>query len=844
MVNNATRGFTLPNGFKIIYTPDKGRPIVSLQIYVRVGSVWERENEAGFSHFMEHLVFKSTAKYPANRIMDIASGLGASINAYTEYDSTCFYLTVPSEFLAEGMDLLAELVKNPNFSDEDFKSEKKVVIEELKQYQNDPEENFVEAIPALYFKHNPYRNPIVGNQESLKNSTPEDLRKFFSERYTPDNCFIVVTGDFDEENLKKVIDTFFLDWNASKSVDVKIEPEACPEEFRYCFKQSKLRKDIIAITLPELSDLHPDAYSLNLAMKVFASGKNSILYKRLYNEEKLIDTVKLYSFSGKIDGVAAIVIFPKHNKDIEKIFRIFLEELSKLSWYGLSDETIRKHRVELEHSYRYSFEFVETLGSVIGSEELLGDYQNLYSYLHKTAEINAQSVRKVIDEIINIKYLQLMHTGKTALDTDAITAIYKEFNILSDTQQQPTEFEEIQLSNGIVLMMKKVIGKPTVGIAATFNASQLNEPEKYRGINQFTAAMLQFGNIKRDHESLLEYCIDNGISLSCDPMMDCTVIKVKSFNDRLAQAIEILADVLEKPTFPMEHIKQYRQTCISSLDRMKDYPASIAYRQFKQYLFGSDSNFVGSLGEKKHLQIITRNQLLDWYAKYYQKAPLYISIVGNIDFKEVKALFEKQFKQKRKPINLRRRLTAHTPAKRTKIVTNDETQAVIYCGGKACTISEREYNTAFFVLSQIIGGEMNSRLFNLLREKHGLAYSVSFDVHSYKDFGYYAINCITDRENDKFAIELIKQVLSDIVKNGVTEEELRVARNYIKGQRLIGEESMMSQAKILSYLRALGYDYQYYLERDKRLESVTCETMQQLAKEYLNEDNFYTYIYK
>jgi predicted Zn-dependent peptidase len=211
---------------------------------------------------------------------------------------------------------------------------------------------------------------------------------------------------------------------------------------------------------------------------------------------------------------------------------------------------------------------------------------------------------------------------------------------------------------------------------------------------------------------------------------------------------------------------------------------------------------------------------------------------------EVKALFEKHFKSRRKRYSFRKRLTQHTPLKKTKIVLTDETQAVIYCGGKACTVADQEYNTAFFVLSQIIGGEMNSRLFNLLREKHGLAYSVSFDVHSYTDFGYFAINCITDRENDKFAVELIRQVLNDIARDGITEEELKVAKNYIRGQRLIGEESMMSQAKILSYLKALGYDYQYYLERDKRLESVTCETIKKLAEEYFTEDNFYTYIYK
>lgn len=844
MIDYKTNDYTLDNGFKIIHTPDTGRPIVALQAYVKCGSVWEKENEAGFSHFMEHLVFKSTKNYPANSIMDVASGLGASINAYTEYDSTCFYLTLPSESIEQGIELLAELIRHSNFSDKDFKPERQVVVEELKQYQNDPEENFVELIPAFYFKHNPYRNPIVGNLESLKNATPNDLRDFYKTRYTPDNCFLTVTGDYDLDNLKEIVEKNFTDWTADKSETVTITPEPFPEGFKYHYLPSKLRKDIIAIALPELSDLDPDAYSLNLTMKAFASGKNSNLYKRLYNQEQLVETVKLYSFSGKIDGVAAILIFPKNKKDIPKIFAIVLDELIKLKQKGLSEEAIRKHRIDLEHSYRYSFEFVESFSSILGSEELLGDYRHLYEYMQKVSEVTSLSVERVIQNIINLNYLQLIHTGKTPLDEEMLKSTFDEYKQIPTAKSALKDFEEITLSNGIQLQMKRVVGKPTVGFAASFNVSQLNEPSELTGINQFTAAMLQYGNNKRDYDSLLEYCVENGISISCDPLMDCTIVKSKCFSDRVSQSVELLADVIENPTFPLSHIKQYKQTCLSALDRMKDYPSSMAYHHFKHYFFSLESNLLSSMGEKKNLRAISRTQIIEWYSLYYAKAPLYISVVGDIDFEEVKALFLKHFKTKRNKRVPKSTIVAQTPVKSLKVIDTKQTQAVVSCGGKACTVNDRKHNTAFFVLSQIIGGDMNSRLFSELREEHGLAYSVGFDVFSYSDYGYFALNCITDRENDKFALKLIKQILKDIAENGVTIEELTVAKNYIKGQRLIGEESMMSQAKIHSYLKSLGYDYQYYLDRDKRLEDVTLDTIKEVAQKYFTDSNLFTLIYK
>ncbi len=844
MIKNRTKDFTLDNGFKVIHTQDNSRGIVALQVYIKCGSVWESPEEAGYSHFMEHLVFKSTTSYPNNSLMDIASSLGGAINAYTEYDSTCFYITIPSEYIREGVKILSELVHSANFNEKEFKSERQVVIEELKQYQNDPEENFIEKIPAVFFEHNPYRNPIVGTMESLKSSTPEKLREFYHKHYRPDNCFFVVSGDYQLEELNSIVDDYFATWNSTDSDEIVIKPEEFPKGFKYSFIESKIRKDLVAFVVPEPSDLHPDAHSHNMTMKAFASGKSSILWKRLYLQEQLVDSVKLYSFSGRNDGLAAVVVFPKKNKDIPSIYRIILEELARLKRYGLSSEAIRKHRLDLENSYKYGFEFIESLSSSLGSEEILGDYNYLYEYPVKIAQVNSMTVKKVINNLINIEHTQIAHTGKVSVDENELRKIYNEFYEHKDEEISTKKYEEFELPNGVTLQLKKVTGKPTVGLAASFKVSQLDEPAELRGINAMTVAMLQYGNIKRDYESLLEYCVENGISLTCDPMVDCTVIKSKCFSDRLSQTVALLADVIEQPLFPMSHVKQFKNTCLSALDRIKDYPASMAHKKYKKLLLGDTSRYVSSIGEKKHVKALTRQKVIDWYDKYYKNTKINIAVVGDIDFLEVKQMFEKYFKIKRTKQGKKRRLNNEIINFGTKVIDTKQTQAVINCGGKSCSYSQKEYNTSFFVLSQIIGGDMNSRLFELLREEHGLAYSVSFENNSFCDFGYFNVNCITDRDSDKFALKLIKETLLDIAVNGVTEEELVIAKNYIKGQRLIGEESMMTQAKIISYLKALGYDYTYYLTRDKRLEDVTVESIKHVASLYFKAGNFNTLIYK
>ena len=117
--------------------------------------------------------------------MDEVSRLGGSVNAFTEYNSTCFYLMLPCQHLEKGLEILSQLTRFANFDQQEFATEKKVVLEELYQYQNDPDEWFFENSLAHFFQRTNYRYPIIGNEENLQKSTPEQLRDFYKQKYTP-----------------------------------------------------------------------------------------------------------------------------------------------------------------------------------------------------------------------------------------------------------------------------------------------------------------------------------------------------------------------------------------------------------------------------------------------------------------------------------------------------------------------------------------------------------------------------------------------------------------------------------------------------------------------------------
>jgi len=146
------------------------------------------------------------------------------------------------------------------------------------------------------------------------------------------------------------------------------------------------------------------------------------------------------------------------------------------------------------------------------------------------------------------------------------------------------------------------------------------------------------------------------------------------------------------------------------------------------------------------------------------------------------------------------------------------------------------------VLAQIVGGDINSRMFDLLREKHGIAYSAEFDYDLLNDLGYFDMFAIVDKEKEDFAIELLLKMQADLKRDGVSESEITKAKNYILGQTLMEEESVLSQAQVISSLMALGYDYEFYLGREDRVKAVCGDGVMRILEEYFNFEDEYLHV--
>ena len=196
------------SGIEIIFDKLENISTCSVGVFVKTGSKDESDSEEGISHVLEHMVFKGTEKRNYFQISEEVDYLGASVNAHTTKEETVFYINALTEFLGKSVDILFDIVTNSLIDSEELEKEKDVIVEEIKIYKDSPDDlvfelNYGDCIKGQYSK------PIIGTEKSVKGFTSEEIKKYYKERYTKDNIVIVVSGNFNEDEIISKVDEYF-----------------------------------------------------------------------------------------------------------------------------------------------------------------------------------------------------------------------------------------------------------------------------------------------------------------------------------------------------------------------------------------------------------------------------------------------------------------------------------------------------------------------------------------------------------------------------------------------------------------------------------------------------------
>jgi zinc protease len=603
--------------------------------------------------------------------------------------------------------------------------------------------------------------------------------------------------------------------------------------------ERKVTQELLAFVIPELSDAHPDVHTLGLVTKTLAHGKESRLYERLFYREQMINSLRIHSYGGNCDGVSIIIIEPRQGADWNHLVSVFFEEMRRMYEEGLPPHEIRKLVNELSLAHRYTFEYMESVAAGLGNEELVSDYRRFMQYPAQLAAITPEQVHQAVRRYFSPGRIQVYSLSRKA----PVLRIPEKASRTRLNAPTDNVFDTC-LPNGMRLFMKPTPGKGIVAFSACLPVSQMNESPDLRGVNQMVSSLLIHGTNSRDYRSILDTCTSNGIIITVSNHLESTSVLAKCFPEYTSLAVEMLDDILFEPSFPETHFENFRRTYRESLDRIRDYPEQYAQYLWRRMAFGKDCTLLHRKGTKGDLHRMTRSHLVDWHRKHYQPSQITLVVMGDFDPQRMVDLLSFRFANRHDESqeSTSRELRLIPAMNRIRFRRTDSDQSVIYLGGFGCPGTDTIRNTAFYVLSHILGGDLYSRLSTELRERMGVAYSCGFDFQAVQDVGYFAATATVDRAQERESLTAIRRILREVAAKPVTATELEMAKNAIRGQRLFEQESVLQQAEMLSMLLTLKFPYLFWLEREKRLQQVTADQIQQLATDYFRADNEFLYI--
>ncbi len=290
---------TLPNGLTLILDPDPAAPVVSAQIWVATGSMHEDAHlGAGISHFLEHMVFKGTRDYDADHLADTVQAAGGHWNAYTSFDRTVYYIDGPAASLPVFVNTLTNLVFFPTLPESEFEKEKDVIRREIDMGLDDPDNAASRLLFSTVFTHDPRRHPVIGHRHLFDAIRYHDLTGYHRDRYTPDRCFAVISGDFDPAEARKMMDemTAGLRTGGGRDPLVAVDPpQLGPRRARETFAVPTSRISL-AWKTPALD--HPDAPAFDVLAGILGRGRASRLHRSLREERGLALEISAFSWTG------------------------------------------------------------------------------------------------------------------------------------------------------------------------------------------------------------------------------------------------------------------------------------------------------------------------------------------------------------------------------------------------------------------------------------------------------------------------------------------------------------------------------------------------------------------
>jgi len=387
----------LRNGMLVLVLREPRAPLVSHQVWYRVGSRNEELGKTGISHLTEHLMFKGTDKYKAKEFSRLVQKAGGSDNAFTSKDYTAYYQNGPKTELKKYMEMEADRMRGLKLDEKAFNTEKNVVLEERRlRTEDDPVNFLMEDMLATAYKAHPYQWPIIGWHHDIESITRDDFLKYYGTYYQPNNATLVVVGDVDPKEV--------LAWAEEIYGSIPPGPEPPPvtakEPRQYGERRVVVQREaqlpylVMAYHVPNWEN--PDAFALELLSSLLSQGRSSRLYQKLVYKDRLTLGVGAdYDLDTSDPSVFIFDGQPLPGKTVAQVERAFDAEIKKLQTDLVDPKELEKAKNQVTSAFYMSMDSLFYRGMVLGKLATVAHWDLVKEYIPKIQQVTAEDIRRL-----------------------------------------------------------------------------------------------------------------------------------------------------------------------------------------------------------------------------------------------------------------------------------------------------------------------------------------------------------------------------------------------------------------------------------------------------------------
>lgn len=844
--------FRLENGLTVLVREDSRFPLVSVRLFVKAGSAWEKPEEAGMSHLLEHMVFKGS-RTSGPGVDKRVENAGGSMNAYTSYDMTTYLTDLPAAKWKDAMTAVRDLAFDPLLRQEDLDAEREVVIAEKKQRGDSPMTKLFQKALAHTLKGTPYESPVIGTEEALRGVTPDMMRDYIRRRYDPRDMVLSVAGDVKAAEILAEAKVLFGGYrnNNILNVEPSVDPAALAQGLVVDVESGPWDKAFVSLSfpLPGMKDeLLPAA---DVLAHLLSGDDTALLPVKFRIENPVTDSVSASAMTFERAGVFMILAQLDSGR-VAEYLRDMGKTLETLKASDFTDEQIARARLNLEDSYLRGLENIADIAETMGSEYFY-DPSSVGGerYLAAVRGVNREQIQQVIDRWLRPDALTvsaLVPQGKNggAADVDtgrARAALIQGWPDADRTAEvvagrkdadSALHPEVISLGSGRTLVLLPDRSLPYVSATLSFSGGELLSADDEEGLASLTASVLTTGTKKRHLNDINVYLSGRASGLSAGSGMRAFNVQMDAPSRFASEVFSLMKEVIEEPAFREEDVERAKREQIAAIVSSEQSAMGLLGRNLRHFLFEKGAYAHRGEGDPAVVAKYTRKDVESYWNRQKVR-PWVLSVAGDFDRAQVEKFV------KSLPAPSEKALKTGAPVwndARSWTMTLPGRNQAVYLMLFPTAGTDSSDRAALRLLSECLNG-FTGKLYQELREKQSLGYSVFPVDWAGPDTGFLAFGIIASPENLDKAKASFETIVRDLHENLLPEETLDRAKavaeaNYYRARQSRAMRAGEGAANVLD-----GHDLDYGRQRLEAMKAVNAETLRETARRYLDLNNAY-----